>query len=84
MLPPALAPFGLWIGGIVDVFLGALLLVGWRVRLIGGLQLAVIGIYVVLLTLVLPDLWADPLGPLLKTLPLALATLVMIVLEAER
>lgn len=36
------------------------------------------------LTVALPDLWADPLGPLLETPPLVVATLVMIAIEVER
>jgi len=54
------------------------------VRLIGGLQLLVIAAYVSVLTLALPELWIDPFGPLLKVLPIAVATLVMIALETER
>ncbi|MDH3967693.1 MAG: NAD(P)H-binding protein [Rhodospirillales bacterium] len=81
---PSLVPFALWGGALTDMALGALLLIRWRVRLIGGLQLLVTAVYLGALTVAWPALWADPLGPLLKTLPLVLATLVMIAIEEER
>jgi uncharacterized protein YbjT (DUF2867 family) len=83
-IAPSLVPFALWGGALTDMALGALLLVRWRVRLIGGLQLLVTAAYVLVFTLALPELWTDPFGPLLKALPLAAATLIMIVIEEER
>jgi uncharacterized protein YbjT (DUF2867 family) len=81
---PSLAPFALWGAALVDMALGALLLVRWRVKLVGGLQLLVLAVYLAALTLTVPDLWADPLGPLLKVLPLVVATLIMMAVEEER
>jgi uncharacterized protein YbjT (DUF2867 family) len=83
-ITPSLAPLALWGGALIDMALGALLLARWRVRLVGGLQLLVIAFYLAALTLALPSLWTGPLGPLLKTLPLVVATLVMIAVEEER
>ena len=52
--------------------------------LVAGLQLIVTGAYLAWLTGALPDLWLDPLGPLTKTVPLVVATLVMMAIEDER
>lgn len=40
--------------------------------------------YLGILTFGLPELWAHPLGPLTKTVPLIVATLVMIAIEDDR
>jgi hypothetical protein len=71
-------------GGAVDITLGCLLLIRWRVTLVAGLQILVTGAYLAWLTGVVPDLWLDPLGTLTKTLPLIVATLVMVAIEDER
>lgn len=80
----ALMPYVFWIGCAVDPIVGGLLLVRWRVRLVGATMLAMTVGYLVLLTLGRPDLWADPLGPLTKVFPLMAATLLMMALEDDR
>jgi uncharacterized protein YbjT (DUF2867 family) len=64
-----------------DMALGISLAVGWRVRLVGGLQLATMVAYTILLTAFLPALWLHPFGPVFKNIPLAVATLAMMALE---
>lgn len=71
-------------GAGLDVLLGSLLLIGWRVPLVGTLQLLLMAAYTGLVTLFLPDLWLDPLGAISKNLPVATATLVLMALEADR
>lgn len=83
-VPSALLPFALWGGAVTDIVLGGLLLFAWRVRLVALLQLAVTAVYLLALSFGLPDLWLDPLGPLVKTLPIMVATLVMIAIEDDR
>jgi hypothetical protein len=51
------------------------------VRLVGGLQLATMTAYTILLTAFLPALWPHPSGPVFKNIPLAVATLAMMALE---
>ena len=64
--------------------LGGLLLIRWRVLLVASLQLLVTAFYLAWLTIAAPDLWLDPLGALTKTLPLVIATFVMMAIEEER
>ena len=71
-------------GALIDVILGGLLLIRWRVLLVGCLQLLVTAGYLTWLTIADPGLWMHPLGPLIKTLPLMVATLVMMAVEEER
>jgi hypothetical protein len=81
---PALAPVALWSTAALDVALGVPLLVQWRVRLAGSLQIVATAGYLAWLTVADPGLWLAPLGPLAKTVPLIVATLVMIAIEDDR
>src|SRR5262249_24663501 len=71
---PAFANAGLVLGSLADIALGLLLLVRRTARaaLIG--MLAVSFAYLVIGTVLAPDLWRDPLGPLAKIVPVLLAT----------
>ena len=80
----ALLPAAFWGGVLFDVALGALLLLRWRVKLIGSLMVAATIPYLGFLTFGQPELWAHPLGPVTKTVPLIVATLVMIAIEDDR
>lgn len=71
-------------GALIDIALGGLLLIRWRVVLVGALQLLVATVYLAWLTIADPGLWLHPLGALAKTLPLMVATLVMMAIEEER
>jgi len=71
-------------GALIDIVLGSLLLIRWRVFLVGCLQLLVTAVYLLWLTIADPGLWMHPLGALAKTLPLAVATLVMMAIEEDR
>ncbi len=76
--PADIALFG---AAALDTLLGLLLLIQWRPRLIGAAQLATMAAFT-LLALGLPaEYWLHPFAPLLKNLPIAVATLVMMVLE---
>jgi len=76
--------FLIWAGAVADTVLGVLLLVRWRVRLVGVLMLAVTLGYVLVLSYGVPEIWFDPLGALLKIAPLVAATLVMMAIEDDR
>jgi uncharacterized protein YbjT (DUF2867 family) len=71
-------------GSIVDIALGLAVTVraSARAALLG--MLAVTGAYMVGGSVLLPALWLDPLGPLVKTLPVALATLFTLAILDER
>ena len=74
----------LWGGVVADILLGGLVLVDRHVRMAGLGMIAVTAGYLAVLTLTIPELWLDPLGPLVKTLPLVPAILIMMTLEDDR
>jgi uncharacterized protein YbjT (DUF2867 family) len=78
---PAAAIAITWAGAGLDVTLAlALLWRPWRQRALQA-QLAVMFVYTALATMVLPMLWADPFGPLVKNLAVLAATLVLLAIE---
>lgn len=62
-------------GCVADLAIGMALLIGWRPRWTAIAQLVLIIGYPVLLGLALPQLLLDPLGALVKNIPLLLAVL---------
>ena len=82
--PAALVgPAVLW-GGWFDVVLGLLLPVRRFTRPVLLLMLAVTPFYLLIGTLLAPHLWLDPLGPLLKIIPVLLATAFTLAIVDER
>lgn len=74
--PQSLA-FPLQLGtALLDLAIAALVLRDSRARTATPIQVAVVLSYTLGLTLALPSLWTDPLGPLLKNLPILLLILV--------
>ncbi len=71
-------------GSFADIALGAALL--WRpwARAAAFGMVALTAIYVVAGTLVTPQLWLDPLGPLVKPIPAAILALVCAAMLEER
>ena len=71
-------------GAFIDIALGTLIL--WRAKL----KIAAFGMiaaslaYLIAGTLAAPDLWADPLGPLVKVLPAITLALVVLALADDR
>ena len=57
----------------VDMVIAGLLLSGRQLARITQVQLLVVAAYTVVIGYALPQLWLDPLGPLLKNLPVMLA-----------
>lgn len=72
------------VGGLVDLTLGLGVL--HRRTHVAALwaMIATTASYLVGATLLAPDLWLDPLGPLVKTLPAAMLALVALAIEEER
>lgn len=69
---------------IVDVVLGVPLVLGVKVRVFALLQAAVCLGYIVLLAVLLPSLLLDPLGAVLKIVPILVAALVVAAAAEER
>lgn len=70
--------------GLLDLAIAAALTVQWAPRWMGRVQLAVVLGYSLVLSFAQPSLWAEPLGPLLKNLPILVLILVAMVLDKER
>ena len=66
---------------LLDIFIGLSLLVRFWINRIAMLQLALICVYTLALSWVVPDMWADPFGPLAKNVPIIAAILIMQKLE---
>jgi len=64
-----------WTTCLLDLAVAALILFDRRGTRATIVQLAVIAFYTIALTIVSPELWLDPLGPLLKNLPILAAVL---------
>lgn len=79
-----LAPFILFSAALLDIALGVATLINWRLRLIGTLQIVVMTIYTVICTVKLPGLWLQAFAPLLKNIPILLATVIMLALTEDR
>jgi uncharacterized protein YbjT (DUF2867 family) len=69
---------------LLDVALGALLLMRRTARVALSGMLALAGLYLIGATILAPQLWADPLGPLLKIVPILIATLLTSAILDER
>lgn len=83
-LPEAWALFGARAFGLLDLAIAGLLLFRVRPRATGLLQLSLVAGYTLLLTATAPSLWLEPLGPLLKNLPVLALIACWMVLEEER
>ena len=71
-------------GALADIVLGAAVLVRrWARKALWGMT-ALSAAYLVSGTLIAPELWADPLGPLLKILPIMALSLFALTLVGER
>lgn len=68
----------------VDIALGTLLALRWRVPLVGALMTASVLAYTTFIGLRLPDSWWDPFGGVLKNLVVLPALWVMIALSDRR
>jgi len=80
----ALAEASTIAGGIVDIVVGCMIL--WRPAAKLGLVFALLIslFYVAVGTLLLPQLWADPLGPMMKIWPILVLNLVCLAVLDER
>ncbi len=83
-VPGHLAPWLIVASCLLDVSIGIALFLRFRPGFVAATQILVVLGYTLALGVAEPALWADPLGPLLKNLPILAAALVLAVLEVER
>lgn len=69
--------------GLVDLAIALGLLLAWKLRKLALAQLAMVGAYTVVFGLLVPGLWLEPYGGLLKNIPVLLLILIHRVLEEE-
>ncbi|HEX8216895.1 MAG TPA: SDR family oxidoreductase [Allosphingosinicella sp.] len=71
-------------GGAIDIAVGCMIL--WRPTAKAGLMFALLLslFYVAAGTLLIPELWADPLGPMMKIWPILVLNLVCLAILDER
>ena len=72
------------VGALADLALGALILIRRTTAPAAAGMVVLTLVYLVEATLLVPDLWADPLGPLVKTLPGLVLALVAIAIATDR
>ncbi len=70
--------FALYGAALLDMALGLALLLHYRVRQVGQVQMVLILFYTLALSFVAPHMWADPFGGLAKNFPVLVATSLMI------
>ncbi len=69
---------------LVDLTIAVALFFGWRLKLFANIQFVVVLGYTLAIMLIAPGLWGDPLGSVLKNIPILALLLVHRVLEQER
>lgn len=69
---------------VFEVGLGVATLAGWRLGLLGIVQIALVVCFSVILTISSPELWGHPFGPLTKNIPLIGAILALMVTRKTR
>jgi hypothetical protein len=65
-----LASFSIYSGSLLDVVIGVWLITGKRLKLCYQIQLLVVVLYSLLLTIIEPNFWVHPFGPLTKNIPI--------------
>jgi len=83
-LPLDVSAAVLWALCAADVVMGVLVASAWRPRRVATLQFAMIGGYTAVATMLWPAMWADPLGVLLKNIPILAAVLAWGAIEEDR
>jgi uncharacterized protein YbjT (DUF2867 family) len=69
---------------LLDLVLAALIARRWRPRRLALIQVLVILSYTAVATVLFPSLWAEPLGPLFKNVPILAAVLAWGAIEEDR
>ncbi len=74
----------LYVASFLDISIGILTIVGYRLQTLLAFQVVVIAVYTLLLTLLAPYHWLHPFGPVLKNIPLILSIYILSRLEKFR
>jgi len=82
--PEVLALPLLYVASFLDIMIGVLVLMNYRLQLLLKFQLLVIFVYTLLLTFLATHHWLHPFGPVLKNLPLLVSIYILSRLEKFR
>jgi len=82
--PEVLALPLLYVASLLDITIGVLMLMNYRLQLLLKFQLLVIFVYTLLLTFLATHHWLHPFGPVLKNLPLLVSIYILSRLEKFR
>ena len=74
----------LYVASFLDIVLGILTLMGYRLQTLLKLQLLVIFVYTLLLTFLAPYHWLHPFGAVLKNIPLMFSIYILMQMERYR
>ena len=80
----SLNPFAVIAGSLVDLAIGVGITIRRSARFALYAALVISLFYVVAGTIILPRLWIDPLGPLIKIFPIMVLTLVALAILKDR
>ncbi len=69
---------------LAEIVLGGLTLINWHVRLWSLIQMGLIVAFTLILTILYPELWFHPFGPISKNVPLLAATIILYSWESQR
>lgn len=78
------APISLYTAAGINLALGFATLLNFRIQLVATLQILLILTYSALISIGLPEYWIHPYGPVLKNIPIIVATLILISLETPK
>ena len=78
------APVALYGAAIIDLLLGVALLIGYKINIVGTIQISIIMTYTILITIFLSEQWAHPFGPVSKNIPLIVSIMIMMILEKDK
>jgi len=74
----------LYLASLLDITIGVLTLVGYRIESLLRFQMVVIVVYTIILSFLAPYHWLHPFGPVLKNLPLVVSIYILSQLERFR
>jgi hypothetical protein len=79
-----LASFIFYSSCFMDILIGIALLFRYKTYVIYLSQIIIISLYTCVLTIYLPTLWLNPLGPLVKNIPIIFLLLILLSIERDK
>ena len=77
-------PLMLHAASLLNISLGIMTLISYRLVLLGLVQITLIIFYSIIISIALPEQWFHPFGPVSKNIPIIVSILIMIVLSRHK